>query len=1336
MSFDAGSILSTLDLDRTPFTRGLQQAKQDAKKFAEEKLSKIIDVEIRQHIHGQANSMDELAQDQTATVHVHADTREADAELHETEAQVDRLDGRNVDVNTRPAVRSLGEMAAASDAAAGSAAAPGGGGGMMKLLAVGASLAPALAPASGAMALFGAAAFAGMAQAGVAVSAFSKIAQADFKDMQTALKKNKNDIAKIPEYMQPAARAYKQMSDSMDNLKKSTAGSVFGTMTAGFSQAAKLLPTLAPLVDKTANALTKSANSLGKWAAGSDVQGFLKNIGKNIGPELSTATTAIENFGSGFMKIIEDLNPELKLLEVGVQHVSGSFKAWANNTAGGAISGLMTEIKKYGPETVDMLKNLAGTVMNIVKALGGLTGPALGTLDTLFKTLKSVSGTALTPVAKAMGDILTAVTPLLPTLGKLVNTILPPLASAFSAIAKGGIEPLVAGINKQMTPIFKTLGTVMKELSPLISTLVNDFFDFISPTGAGLVGPLINSILKAMIPLIPIVTQVVGAFETLTTQFVADLYPSMKPLQQLIGTLGKSLGEFLKDMLPLVPVIAAVMGALLSTLPPLISALNSLLKVAGPLPGAFLAFIAVRKAEKYFADFGRAGKAVFSSIKLVSGGIKEMTAAARAAGSVSEFFGLLSTGDGKLAKLGAGVTRLGGMMSTFGGKIKDAAVAMKILVPATEEEDAALVANPIGIVVVAVGLLVVAIVELWKHCTTFRNIVKAVWADVKAAFWGTIGWITGTAVPNLVGAYKDMINWFDSVGSGIHRVWSNIEGFFTDAWNWVVSFGKNHWMLILSILLGPIAAAAYQIYSHWNAIEGYFSAAWRWVDGTFHNLWNRVENILGDAVQYGKNLIDRDLTAIRNLFSNLWHWIEWVFKTDWHLLESIMTGPVSTAERVLSGTLHSIRTAFSDAVSFIRRTWSNLRGDIEHPIDSVISFIRNPLVSDINKVLGFVHLPKIPFSSGGYTGNGGVHEPAGVVHKGEVVWSQRDVAAVGGPARANSLRPTSGQGGPGYSIGGIVGDIGGDIGNIFKKGWSGLSWLTGKAVSSLKSMGMAASDLLHPAKWVAGLVSKAIPQSPEFPDGIIHNAADMAVSGLANLISGGAQKQAAQNPGRYMGGGNFGSWWNSALKVAGQSYAKYKNAASIVAHFESGDNPNVVNNWDSNAKRGTPSAGLMQFIEPTFRSFEWPGHDSFMNPVDQILAFFRYSMSRYGSPNNVPGVVSVAHGGGYVGYAGGTGSTIGGLATLGERGVELATGPSVWNLRPGSKIRTASETAKLLGGGSSDTTTMERKLDAIVAALKSLEGTTSEGSDTVAVVVAGALKQASRDTVTQLRKAR
>ena len=72
------------------------------------------------------------------------------------------------------------------------------------------------------------------------------------------------------------------------------------------------------------------------------------------------------------------------------------------------------------------------------------------------------------------------------------------------------------------------------------------------------------------------------------------------------------------------------------------------------------------------------------------------------------------------------------------------------------------------------------------------------------------------------------------------------------------------------------------------------------------------------------------------------------------------------------------------------------------------------------------------FSEGGYTGPGGKYQPAGIVHKGEVVWSKRDVAMAGGPAVVDSMRPTRLRG---YADGGIVGmepntSLGGNFKNM------------------------------------------------------------------------------------------------------------------------------------------------------------------------------------------------------------------------------------------------------------------------------------------------------------------
>ncbi len=64
------------------------------------------------------------------------------------------------------------------------------------------------------------------------------------------------------------------------------------------------------------------------------------------------------------------------------------------------------------------------------------------------------------------------------------------------------------------------------------------------------------------------------------------------------------------------------------------------------------------------------------------------------------------------------------------------------------------------------------------------------------------------------------------------------------------------------------------------------------------------------------------------------------------------------------------------------------------------------------------------FSDGGYTGNGLKHTPAGIVHKGEVVWSQDDIKRWGGVSVVESMRTSSPSG---YANGGYVSNNQSDV---------------------------------------------------------------------------------------------------------------------------------------------------------------------------------------------------------------------------------------------------------------------------------------------------------------------
>ncbi|MFP3471937.1 transglycosylase SLT domain-containing protein, partial [Micrococcus sp. SIMBA_144] len=81
-----------------------------------------------------------------------------------------------------------------------------------------------------------------------------------------------------------------------------------------------------------------------------------------------------------------------------------------------------------------------------------------------------------------------------------------------------------------------------------------------------------------------------------------------------------------------------------------------------------------------------------------------------------------------------------------------------------------------------------------------------------------------------------------------------------------------------------------------------------------------------------------------------------------------------------------------------------------------------------------------------------------------------------------------------------------------------------------------------------------------------------------------------------------------ALGITGQSMS-WLPAMMKIAQKESGFNPRAINLWDINAKRGIPSKGMFQTIDPTFNSYKMPGMDDIYNPVHNAVAAIRYMIS-------------------------------------------------------------------------------------------------------------------------------
>ena len=132
-------------------------------------------------------------------------------------------------------------------------------------------------------------------------------------------------------------------------------------------------------------------------------------------------------------------------------------------------------------------------------------------------------------------------------------------------------------------------------------------------------------------------------------------------------------------------------------------------------------------------------------------------------------------------------------------------------------------------------------------------------------------------------------------------------------------------------------------------------------------------------------------------------------------------------------------------------------------------------------------------------------------------------------------------------------------------------------------------------------------------------------------LNGIKDPQNTQISGDSVGGSGVERWRNvaiRALKMTGQYSTTNLNALLNQMRTESNGNPKAINLWDPNAMKGTPSKGLMQVIDPTFRQYAMPGFNSnIYDPLSNILASIKYALATYGSLTNAYRGVGYANGG-------------------------------------------------------------------------------------------------------------
>jgi hypothetical protein len=149
--------------------------------------------------------------------------------------------------------------------------------------------------------------------------------------------------------------------------------------------------------------------------------------------------------------------------------------------------------------------------------------------------------------------------------------------------------------------------------------------------------------------------------------------------------------------------------------------------------------------------------------------------------------------------------------------------------------NAALDANPIGAVILAVAALGAAIVVAYKKSETFREIVNAAFHAVEVAV-GALADAAGVAF----GAIRSAIGGVESAVHTLGSAFGAVESAATSAWGWI----KDHWQLAL-FALGPIGAAIALIATNFDKIKAAASAAGDVVTSVMGAMESAINAVLG-----------------------------------------------------------------------------------------------------------------------------------------------------------------------------------------------------------------------------------------------------------------------------------------------------------------------------------------------------------------------------------------------------------------------------------------------------------------------------------------------------------
>ncbi|HET9968990.1 MAG TPA: NlpC/P60 family protein, partial [Streptosporangiaceae bacterium] len=257
-------------------------------------------------------------------------------------------------------------------------------------------LAAGFAAAGAGLGVFGAVAKSVFAEASKAATAYAA-AQAKYasattsKQRTAALAAEKAAFAGLSPPVKTLATELGSTQKMWKAFTDAAAPGVVGVISKGLGLLPKILASMKPFLAPVETALRGIIGQLNTGLSSAGFTSFIGAMAKNTGPAITKIATAIGNVVVGIGGILKAFLPTSQTMLSGIDKITKKFREWGTTLSShSGFQSLMATFRTETPQAVAILKNLGTVLVNVGKAMFGLS--TFSNSRTLLAALLPLSG--------------------------------------------------------------------------------------------------------------------------------------------------------------------------------------------------------------------------------------------------------------------------------------------------------------------------------------------------------------------------------------------------------------------------------------------------------------------------------------------------------------------------------------------------------------------------------------------------------------------------------------------------------------------------------------------------------------------------------------------------------------------------------------------------------------------------------------------------------------------------------------------------------------------------------------------------------------------------------